>query len=778
MARTGEVWRRWIFLLQRRRLERELAEEMQQHAEWKARKNIDAGAEPEEARLLAQRQLGNTTRQQEDSRQIWGFPRLESVVQDIRYGLRGLRYAPGFTIVALLTLSLGIGAATAICSIVNAVLLRPLPYRDSSRLVHIWTVSAMFPDFQMGQSIPNLKDIQAGTHSLEATAVYEPQSMSLTGGAEPQQLSAAAINSSFLGLFGIHPALGRNFLPEDEQRLHGDVALLSHSLWQRRFASDPNVVGTQVVLGEKPFTVAGVLPAGFSYPDKTEVWVPLVISSDAQRGRGNWRYFALGKLRAGISLNNAQLEMNAKADAIGRQYPEEAAGIRFPLVTVQEAEVGNQKSALLALLGAVGFLLLIACANVSNLVLARGLQRQREIALRAALGASRGRILRQLFTESLLLALGGGLAGIMLAAVGVAAFRVLAPAGFPRLDELRIEPVIAVFALMIATLAGILFGLAPALATARSSLNLPIHERAAAPCRTWRYFSLRGFLALIEVAMALILLTGSALMVQSIVRLLRVETGMRIDHLTTAQLTLAKLSYGSPDAQRIFARRLLDALRAQRQFSGVALTNGPMLEGSMSLMSFDPALMGIHEQKTTVEERAISPEFFATMGIRFLGGRAFDDRDEKDTTGVVIISQSLARRYFPGQDPVGKLIKLGKDIGDQRRIVGIVSDTRDIHLRSDSWPQIYSPLLQSGSAGINILVRSPLAPAAAATQLRSAVWSVDKNQPLDKVRAMTDVISSSVANPRFRTWLLGAVALAGLALTLIGIYGVVFCGRL
>ncbi|MBZ5521854.1 MAG: ABC transporter permease [Acidobacteriia bacterium] len=773
MIRPGEVWRRLMFLLQRRRLERELAEEMRQHAEWKVEKNIDAGVDPEEARFMAQRQFGNATRQHEDSRQIWGFPLLESVAHDIRYGLRGLRKAPGFTTVTLLTLMLGIGASTAIFSVVNAVLLRPLPYKDSSRLVHIWTVSAMFPEFQLGQSVPNLIDIQARSHSLESIATYEPQSKSLTGSGEPEQLSVAAVSSGFFAFFGVHPAMGREFLPEDEQMKNGDVVLLSHGLWQSRFAGDLNAVGSRIMLGQKPYTVAGVLPPGFTYPGKTEAWIPLVIAAENQRDRSRWMYFTLAKLRAGVSLKNAQSEMDNIAAAIASQYPREASGIRFPVVTLQEAMVGSGKSELLALLGAVGFLLLIACANVGNLVLSRGLQRQREIAVRAALGASRSRILRQLLTESLLLALSGGLAGLGLAAAGISAFRALAPREFPRLEDLRVEPTTALFACIISALAGILCGLAPALATARAELNLAIKEKTAAAHHPARRFSLRSFLVVAEVALALVLLTGSALMVQSMVRMLRVDTGLHTDHVLTAALNLDKARYGSEDAQRLFVQRLLDSLRAQPQFTGVALSNNSLMAGSTALISFDPAALGINEKKTNLEARSVSPEFFGTLGIRVLRGRTFNDRDVKGAPQVVIINKSVGRRFFPGQDPLGKLLKFGPDPADQFQIVGQVSDTRDISLNAQTRPQVYFPLLQDSYNAMNIMVRSALEPSAAVTQLQRSIWSVDKDQPLTRVRSMTEVISTSVAQPRFRTWLLTAFALAGLSLTLIGIYGVV-----
>src|SRR5258708_5720146 len=327
----------------------------------------------------------------------------------------------------MLTLALGIGSCTAIFSIVYAVLLRPLPYRDSSRLVHVWTVSPLFPEFKMGQSAPNMNDIKALAHSFEATTTYAPRRKILTGSGEPEQLSVPQVTSDFFTFFGVHPVQGRGFIADDEQRKNGDVVMLGYALWQRRFAGDPSIVGQQIMLDQKPYTVAGVLPAGFAYPEKTDAWVSLVIDA-GQTERASWNYFMLAKLRSGVPLKSAQSEMDGIAAGTARQHPQEASGIKFSLVTLQEAAVGKEKAELLALLVAVGFLLLIACANVSNLVLSRGLKRQRQIPVRAALGAGRSRILRQLLMESLLLAFAGGLAGIALAALGCGGVRAPGPA--------------------------------------------------------------------------------------------------------------------------------------------------------------------------------------------------------------------------------------------------------------------------------------------------------------------------------------------------------------
>jgi putative ABC transport system permease protein len=698
---------------------------------------------------------------------------IESVGQDVRYGLRGLRKSPGFTTVAMLTLALGIGASTAIFSIVNTVLLRPLPYKDSSRLVHVWTTSTMFPEFTLGQSIPNLQDIEARSHSFETLATYETRARNLTGSGEPEQVRTADVSSSFLTLFGVHPVLGRDFRPEDEQRKDGDVVLLSYGLWQRRFGGNRSIVGQVITLDQKPWIVAGVLPSGFSFPGKIDALVPRNVPPEHLRERQAWMYMTLGKLRPDVPLAMAQSEMNGIAAALAHQYPKDAAGIQFPLMTLQANATRNGKPQLLALLGAVGFLLLIACANVSNLVLSRGVRRQREIAVRAALGASRRRILRQLVIESLLLAMAGGVAGAVVAIAGVRLFRVLAPAGFPRIEELRTEPITLLIALIVSALAGILCGLAPAMTITRGDLNVPIRDNSAASSAPVRLVSLRSFLVVAEVALALVLLTGSALMAQSMMRLLRVDTGLTTDHLLTGEMTLPKALYDSKDSQHLFLERLLQALKARPQFNGVVLTNSPLLTGSLTVSSFDPAVLGSSEKKTTLEIRSVTPDYFSTLGIRIQRGRIFNEHDTTGSLSVALINEAMARRFFSGKDPIGKQLKFDADDKTGSQIVGVVADTRDSGLNAPPRLQAYFPLLQNPSERVHILVRSSLDPAAAIAEVQRAVWSVDKDLPLSKTRTMGEVISESVAEPRFRTWLLSAFAFAGLILTLIGIYGVI-----
>jgi putative ABC transport system permease protein len=771
MAKMGELWRRILFSFRRSSMDRELAEEMRQHLELKARQNLVGGMREEEARYAAQRQLGNLTRMEEQSREQWGFPFLESLVQDIRYGLRGLRKAPGFTAVATITLALGIGATTAIFSVVNTVLVRPLPYKDSGRLAEIHTISPKFPEFQLGESKPDFDDMQSGIHVFEAMAIYQEKSANLTAPGAPEEIEAAAISTGFVPLLGASPILGRTFQPEDQERKNGDVALLSQRLWRERFGSDPGVVGKTITLEQKPYTVVGVMPAHFDKPHKDDdVWIPMVSSKEASE-RSNWFFGVMAKIKTGQDMQAAQTELDGLAARLGTQYPESDAGIKFKLTPLRESVVGDAKSGLMLLLGAVGFLLLIACANVSNLILSRGVQRQSEMAIRAALGASRPRILRQLLIESLLLSGLGGAAGMLLAIYGVAAYRALAPASVPRLNELHADLTIAWIALGLASVAGILCGLAPALHTSRPDLNLALKERLASGTPT--RFSLRGALVVAEVALALILLDGSALMVQSMARMLSVDTGFRTDHMLTAELNLPQSHYSTLEARLLFTRQLLDTLRANEPLKNVAVSDSPALTHNMKMMIFDAGALGAGDKTTTLQERTVAPGFFETMRIPLISGRLFTETDGKGQPRVAIINEAMVKRYFVGKDPIGKILKFGSGTDEQSQIIGVVADTRDVYLKSAPRPQIYLSLLQSDATSINLFIRTGTDPLAMAAELRKAIWSIDKDEPVSHVQSMTEIVSKSVAEPRFRTWLLGVFAAAGLTLTLVGIYGVV-----
>ncbi|PYP84516.1 MAG: hypothetical protein DMG65_22340 [Candidatus Angelobacter sp. Gp1-AA117] len=772
MVSPEELWRRLLLSFQRKSLERELQGKMQQHMQLKAQEHIEAVASSEDAGYGAQRQMGNMVLQPEQSRASWRFPLLESIVQDVRYGLRGLRKAPGFTAAAVLTLALGIGATSAIFSVFYMVLLKPLPYYDPSRLVMISTETPAFPGFRLGVSSLDYAELNAASHAFEGLALYRTSRSNLSGEQEPEQLTSVSLSSGFLSLLGMHPELGRGFAESDGQQGSANVVLLSHDLWQRRFAADPAVVGRTITLDQKPRTVIGVLPAKADFL-QSEVFLPLTFSAQEQRERRFRFCFVIGRLKSGMKSSNAQAELDTIAARLGKTYPDDK-DLRFDMRSLQEWFTGNSKPALRILLGAVAFLLLIACANASNLILSRGIQRRREIALREALGAGRGRIIRQLLIESLLLSLLGGAVGIVLAVCGTRLLTIMnpdMPGGNGPLSG------IAWSAIAIATLTGLVSGLLPAWHNSRLNLQSSLKERmpssASFESRPWK-ISLRNVLVTGEIVLALILLTGSALMVQSLVRLLHVDTGFRTDHLLTADLNLpASRKSQSDAAQELFAQQLLEALRGRKEFTHVALSDSTTLTGNMRVASVEAGMLNGHNKAETVGLRSVSPDFFETFGIPVLAGRTFNDHDIAGATRVAIVNKAMADYYWPGENVLGRDMRLGDEETDHYQIVGVVGNVRDVNLSVEPRTQIYLAFSQSPSPEIHLVARSSTEPLDFVPALRQAVWSVDKNQPVTHIQTLEQVIAKSTADRRLRTLLIGAFATLGLILTLIGIYGVI-----
>jgi putative ABC transport system permease protein len=703
---------------------------------------------------------------------------LNSFFQDLRYGVRMLAKSPGFTFVALLTLALGIGANTAIFSIVDAVLLRPLPYKDASRLVNLHSTLTYFPQFHLGESPADFVDIRAQNQFFDSMAMYRMSAMNLTGEGNPEEISAGAVSADLFPMLGVRPFGGRWFIEEEEQPGKDSTAILSHGLWQRRFGADPGAMGKHLTLNGKLYTIVGIMPSGFRFPQKTDLWIPLALAPADWREREMHGTEVLAKLKPGVELPRVQAELNTIASRLANQYPNVDQGLGLLVVPLQEASVGGVRPALLVLLGAVGFVLLIACANVGNLTLARSLKRQREMAIRATLGASRSRIARQLLVESLLLALTGGALGLLLAMWGVDALRSFAPANTPRLDELRVDPGVLWFSFAISALAGILFGLVPAVQSSRPDLNSSLKEHGAAPSGKFEHHRLRSVLVVSEVALALVLLTGSALAIQSFSRLTSVNPGFRTDHLLTLSIHLPSSKYPKDSQQINFAQQLLEKVKPLPGVISVAGASMPYLRGRMSLstIQIEGAPSRSDSSSDNVEFKAISPGLFETMGIRLLKGRDFDSHDVAGTLRIVAVSESLAHRYWPGANPIGKRVSLDQDPDGHpiwSEVVGVVSDTRDIHFDVAPKAVVYVPLLQIGSGQIILIVRTTADPVALAAAVRSQVWAVDPDQPITDLLTMEQVVSESVAAPRFRTLLLGIFAGLGLVLTILGTYGVI-----
>ncbi|HWP42569.1 MAG TPA: ABC transporter permease [Blastocatellia bacterium] len=758
-------------LFRKGEMERELDEELRFHLEKEVEQNLARGMGPEEARLAALRSFGGVEQVKEESRDVRGVRFLEELGQDLRYGARMLVKNPGFTVVAVIMLALGIGANTAIFSVVNAVLLRPLDYEDPDRLVTVlennwqkgWTRFAVAPG--------NFAAWREQNQVFEQMAAFTGSSFTLVGEGEPEQLPGTRASANLFALLGVKPALGRDFLPEEDHPGGERVVIVSHRLWQRRFGADPGLVGKPLTLNGQSYTVVGVMPAGFLFPNpRTELWVPVAFSAGDLGNRGGHDYVAIARLKPGVTLEQAQTEMSAIAARLEEQYPETNAAWGARVTLLVEEVVGDVRPALLALVCAVAFVLLIACANVANLLLARAAARQKEVAIRAALGSSRSRLLRQLLTESVLLSLLGGAFGMLLAAWGVDALVSLGPANIPRLSQVGIDGRVLGFAFLISLATGIIFGLAPALQASQTDLSESLKEGGRSSSAGAGSQRLRRLLVVAEVALALALLVGAGLMIKSFVRLSEVETGFDSQNVLTAQITLPQSRYDDRQQQAAFFRQVLARIEALPGVESVGAASPLPFTGDR-LYSF---IVEGHptDNVPSANYYAVSPDYFVTMGIPLLKGRFFTEADMAESPRVAIINETMARRYFPDEDPIGKRMNITNGPEVMREIVGVVGDVKQYGLDTQSPAQMYEPYLQRPYPGMTLVVRAASEPAGLIDAVRREVLAVDKEQPIARAQTMEEIIAKSVAPRRFSVILLAAFAAVALTLAAVGIYGV------
>ncbi len=699
---------------------------------------------------------------------------MQTLLQDLRYAARMLIKRPGFAIVAVVTLALGIGANTAIFSVVNGVLLRPLPFNNPAELVMVW-------ENHQGRGGPerewlapsDFEDWRAQNTAFTHLSAMNDWGPTLTGLAEPEPLVGAGVSHDMFTLLGREPSMGRSFRPEEDQVGAPKVVMLSNELWQRRFGSDREIIGKSISLNEESYTVVGVMPVGFKFPviANTELWRPLRPGVNPSCQRGCLTLRAIARLRPDASLEKAAADLNTIAHRLESEYPESNSKVGATVVSLHEQLVGNLRRPLLVLLGAVGFVLLIACANVANLMLARSRTRQREIAIRAAMGASRGRVIRQMLTESGLLLTIGVALGLLLALWLLRIFSGLAPVGAPRFDEIGIDATVLAFTLGAAILTGLIFGLLPALGISRPDLNSSLKEGKGTPDGP-RSGRLRGALVVAEMALALMLLIGGGLLMKSFLLLQRVDPGFNPDQVLTLRLFLNRTHYPEGQQIRSFYAPLLDRLKTLPGAQSVAAISNLPLGGNNTDSSFfiegqpkPPA-----DQQPVAWFSSISPNYFSTMEMRLLKGRAFTDRDDEKSPRVVIISEAMARRYWPGQEPLGKRIGNGTD--NWREIVGVVNDVKHFGLDADTPPSMYLPLRQAPARGMSLIVRTVGAPLGVAPALRNDIWAVDKNLAIAQVKTMNELVSSSITQQRFIVLLLGCFAVLALVLAAVGIYGV------
>jgi len=698
---------------------------------------------------------------------------VQTIWQDLKYGIRMLVKHPGFTVVAVLTLALGIGANSAIFSVVNAVLLRPLQFKEPEQLVKLWETLP-----QQGltgtASAPNFIDWREQNQVFTELSAYETANFSLQGKDQPERVQGVSATAGFFDVISTPPQLGRTFLAGEDEPGRNFVAVISDRLWQRNFGADPEIIGKTITLGGETFTLIGVMPPGFEFPtDTTDIWTPLVFSKEQLEERGNHSLRVIARLKAAVTLEQAQEQMSTIARRLAQKYPENQAGRDIKLIRLQEETVQSVRPALLILLGAVGFVLLIACTNVANLLLARAATRRREIAIRTALGAGRARLVRQFLTESLLLSLMGGALGLVVGKWGVDALVALASGFLPRASEVGLDGRVLAFTLLLSMLTAIVFGLAPALQISKTDVQEALKEggsSGSSPRGNW----LRSLLAVAEVAAALMLLVGAGLLIRSFMRLQQVNTGLRPENVLTMKITLPEAKYKTKESAVAFYDQVLERVSALPGVETAGLINilpiqqygwngNPRVEG---IPQSDPPLL--------VEYRTASTDYFRALGIPLVAGRLFNTRDKATPGQVVVVNQTLVRQLLEGQDPVGKRINMGDGEDNWMTITGVVADVRQSGLSRPTRPEMFMPYTQrlSETQSVNLVVRSTAEQNTLANAIRGEVLAVDPNQPIYDVQTMETVIGKSVSNQRLNMLLMGIFAALAMTLALVGIYSV------
>jgi predicted permease len=794
------VWTRAVSYRTRARHEQDMAEELASHIEMHVADNVRSGMAPAEARRQAALALGGLEQTKEACRDRRGLPAVEALAQDVGLGLRRMRLSPGFTAAAVSILALGIGANTVMFSVVNALLLRPLPYEDAGRLLRAQMIDAK-SRHDLATAAPDFREYRAQNSTFERLASVYSRPFDLTGFAEPERIRLLIVSSGFLDVLRVAPALGRGFTPADEEWGSHRVVVLTDSFWRRRFAADPGIVGRSVTLDTEPYTVVGVLPPRFSFlGTEGEALVPMSFApGDNQDSHNNYFLTMVGRLRPGVDGAAASADLNRISDAIAERHPENR-GTAIGVMPLQEALVGNVRPALFVLFGAVAFVLLITCANLANLVLARAATRRREIALRLAIGASRGRVLRQLLTESVLLALAGSAVAFALVGLSIRALNALGPTILPRMEEIRIDMAVFAFTAAVGVLTGILFGLAPALRTVDVDLASALKEsaRTGADARGQR---LQSTLVVAEVALSLVLLAGAGLMLKSMQGLLGLHAGFDPAGVLTVQLNVPKRKYVDQELERRFSPRAYvkataffgDVIEGSRSVPGVTAVgaiNALPLMGevwSKSVTLHDRPLPASLEELPTIQYRVVAGDYFRALGISVLAGRAFTDLDSLSSAKVAIVNREMARRHWSGQDPIGKVIAVNPPIHllppgsvppdyapTLFTIVGVVDDVRYGALSARPAPLVYTPYAQGseGETTMYLVVRSAQEPDLLAPAIRDRVRQVDPDVPASAVRTMTDRVTAALSAPRLQTRALGAFAALALLLATVGIFGV------
>ncbi|HLG98693.1 MAG TPA: ABC transporter permease [Bryobacteraceae bacterium] len=767
-------------LFRKRHAERELDEELRGYMEMAVQEKMQLGMNRDDARRAVRLEQGTVEGTKEVVRSAgWEFF-WETLLQDMRLGARMLRRSPGFTAVAAITLALGIGANTAIFSVVNAVLLQPLPYKDPSQLLFV--LESKQGAEVSGVSYRTFTELRDGSRAFASIAGLGGHALVLTGNGEPSEISTLAVTSEFFSVLAAEPLLGRVLLAEDGQRGAAPVVVLSESLWRNRFGADSAIIGRSIVLDMRPYTVIGVMPASFHSPFRNQpnqIWIPL--AQDPVYGvwmtrppQEHWMA-VIARARPNVSFAQAQSELDAVGARVADEFPAEK-GWAIKIQPLQQTITGDVKLPLLLLLGAVGLVLLIACANVANLLLSRATSRSREIAIRIALGAGRKRIASQLLAECAILGLLGGLIGMLLAYWGVAALLPILPSSVPKFHAVRVDEWVLFFAFVLSLTTSLVFGLAPVLTAARYNPQKELAKgtragESAGPRRA------RSLVAIGEIALAMVLLTGTGLLIRSFAQLTSVHPGFESSHIVKAMISLPQFQYSTPRQWAAFSQELTTRLQAQPGMQDSAIVGPlPIVDGGITLPF---QIVGGPRKEAGSAETAnyvpASPRYFSVLGIPLLRGRLFNESDSTSSAAVTLISEALARRYFPNEDALGRRLTFGFPANGivSREIVGIVGDIHDVSLGKEPGPMMYVPYAQAPLWGAQVVVKSRLSPSGIAGTIRTVTHGIDKNLPVTDIAILSDVLNASVAQPRFRTLLLGLFGAIALILAAVGIFGVI-----
>ena len=770
----SDLLRRWRALIHKDELEHELDEEMQFHLDRDIEQKVRSGMTPEDARYAALKSFDRVEQSKEECRSARGVGFIENILRDVSYSVRVLLKNYAFTIVVILTLALGIGANTAIFSFANGILLRPLPYPQSDRLAVLDETALKRGIDSMSVSFPNFLDWREQNKVFEDIGAYYGTSrFSLTGAGEPTEIRGSYISHGLLEILRVSPQLGRSFTANEDRPEEDTVVILGHDLWQRNFGGDLNVIGKKITISNRARTVIGVMPRGFRFPEISELWVPLALTTK-DFTRTDHGLNAIARLKDGVSITEAQTEMNNIAARIEQQNPVTNEGLGVKVTSLHENLSGDYRQALLILLGVVGFVLLVACVNVANLMLARATARQKEFALRAALGAGRWRIMRQLLIESLLLAIVGGALGFALSLWALHLLLTAIPIQLPFWMNFAIDLRVLGFTLAITLITGIIFGGIPALQTSRVDLNDTLKEggRGSAGVRA----GARSLLVVTEIALSLILLVGAGLMIQSLLRLQRVNIGLDAKNILTATVLLPRAKYREDEQRGTFFKQLVERVRGLPGVQAASATATLPLGGGnwgrgITVEGYPVLPVG---QAQMIQHTVVTPGYFRTMGIPLLSGRDFTDADTKGSPDVTIIDERLAREYWPNDTPIGKRVRFGppEDNEPWHIVIGVVGAVRHQRVQEDTRKSVYLPHLKMPVTGLTVVARTSSSPRELAGAIRREVAQLDPDLPISRISTMEDVVAESIWQPRLYATLFAVFAAGALILALIGIYGV------